>query len=90
MDSSTFDVREAGVRICKYALEGLAVAVAAYFIPGRKLHWEEILVLGLLAAATFAVLDLFVPAVGDSARAGAGLAIGVQVAGGLAATPLGR
>lgn len=83
MDSASFDVRESAVRFCKYILEGLAVAVAAYFIPGRKLSWEEILVLGLLAAATFAVLDLFVPAVGDSARAGAGLAIGVQVAGGL-------
>lgn len=83
MDTASFDVRETAVRICKYALEGLAIAVAAYFIPGRKLFWEEILVLALLAAATFAVLDLFVPAVGDSARTGAGLAIGAQVALGL-------
>lgn len=81
--NNSFDVREIAVRLCKYALEGLAIAVAAYFIPGRKLLWEEILVLGLMAASIFAVLDLFVPAVGDSARAGAGLAIGVQVAGGL-------
>jgi ABC-type Co2+ transport system permease subunit len=77
------DVKELLSRIIKYIVEGLIVAIAAYFIPGKKLSIEEILTIGVIAAATFSVLDLFSPSIGSSARAGAGLGIGVNMVGGI-------
>lgn len=72
-------------RVIKYIIEGLVVAIAAYAIPkvsgkgDSKLSTEEIVIIALTAAATFAVLDVFVPAMGSSARNGAGLGIGLNL-----------
>ncbi len=76
-----FDASEILVRFLKYAFEGVVVAVAAYFIPGRKMDVEEILIIALVAAATFAVLDLFAPSIGQSARMGAGFGMGANLVG---------
>jgi hypothetical protein len=83
-----FDGRELLMRIFKYLFEGLIVAVAAYLIPGKKLGVEEILTIGVVAAATFSVLDLFAPSIGSSVRTGAGLGIGVNLVGGFNPGPL--
>lgn len=82
------DFREVIARIFKYIFEGLVVAVAAYLIPGKKLEFEEILTIGIIAAATFSVLDLFAPSIGQSVRTGAGLGIGVNLVGGLNPGPI--
>jgi hypothetical protein len=66
-------------RFLKYILEGLAVAVAAFFIPRKNINAQEIILIGLTAAATFAVLDYFSPFVGASARQGAGFGIGYNM-----------
>ncbi len=76
-----FDASEILVRFFKYAFEGTIVALAAYFIPGKKLGAEEILIIALVAAATFAVLDLFAPSIGQSARMGAGFGLGANLVG---------
>jgi hypothetical protein len=69
-------------RLVKYALEGLAVAVAAYLIPSRgKLALAEVGMIALVALATFAVLDVYAPSVGASARTGAGFGIGANLVG---------
>jgi ABC-type Co2+ transport system permease subunit len=68
-------------RAIKYALEGLAVAVAAYLLPGKKLKVEEIGVLALTALAVFAILDIYAPSVGSSARTGAGFGVGAGLVG---------
>jgi len=65
----------------KYLLEGLAVAAAAYYIPQRKTNLREVAMIALTAAATFAVLDLFAPAVAGGARQGAGFGIGARHVG---------
>ena len=65
----------------KYLLEGIAVAVAAYFIPRKKVEITEIIFIALSAAATFAVLDIFAPKVGEGARKGAGFGIGATTVG---------
>jgi hypothetical protein len=65
----------------KYLLEGIAVAVAAYFIPRKKVEITEIIFIALSAAATFAVLDIFAPRVGEGARKGAGFGIGANTVG---------
>ena len=84
----TFDWLEIGQRIVKYFVEGLMVALAAYFIPqraGRKggpvLGVDEVVMIGLCAAATFAILDIYAPSVGSSARQGAGFGIGASIVG---------
>jgi hypothetical protein len=57
------------------------VAIAAYAIPKQTLKVEEIVIIALTAAATFSVLDVFVPAMGVSARSGAGMGIGFNLVG---------
>ena len=81
MPDYSFDGTEILVRFFKYALEGTIVAFAAYFIPQRVMKAEEILMIALIAAATFAVLDLFAPSIGASVRTGAGFGIGANLVG---------
>ena len=70
-------------RAIKYLIEGLVVALAAFAIPQKKINIEEIIVIALTAAATFAILDVFIPAMGSSARGGAGFGIGANLVGGI-------
>ena len=68
-----FDFRN----LIKYLLEGLAVALAAYYIPRKTVSIQEIAMIALTAAATFAVLDRFSPLVAAGARHGSGFGIGM-------------
>ena len=72
-------------RVVKYALEGLVVAIAAYLLPGymggKSLRMSEIGMISLVAMATFALLDVYAPSVGTSARTGAGFGIGATLVG---------
>ena len=76
-----FDVTELVKRIVKYLIEGLMVAIAAFAIPKKSLNMEEIILLALTAAATFAILDTYIPSMGVSARTGAGFVIGANLVG---------
>ena len=77
MDSSSEIVN----RFIKYLVEGLFVAVAALFIPRHRLPMDEIIVLGIVAASVFAILDVVSPSIGISARQGAGFGIGANLVG---------
>jgi hypothetical protein len=74
-----FNVSELIKRCIKYLVEGLMVAIAAFAIPKRSLNMDEIFAIALTAAATFSILDTYVPAMGVSARSGAGLGIGLNM-----------
>jgi ABC-type Co2+ transport system permease subunit len=74
-----FDIGELVKRIIKYLVEGLMVAIAAYAIPKRSLNLEEIALIALTAAATFSILDTYVPSMGVTARSGAGFGIGANL-----------
>ena len=76
-----FNLNELIKRIIKYLIEGLMVAIAAFAIPKRSLNLEEIALISLTAAATFAILDTYIPAMGASTRSGAGLGIGLNLVG---------
>ena len=78
---TTFNFQEFLKRLVKYCLEGLAVAVVAYYIPQKKMKMEEIAMIALTAAATFAVLDVFAPSVGEWSRKGAGFGLGAGLVG---------
>ena len=78
-----FDLNELVKRAIKYLIEGLVVALAAFAIPKKQLNLEEIIIIALTAAATFSILDVFISAMGSSARGGAGFGIGANLVGGL-------
>jgi ABC-type Co2+ transport system permease subunit len=77
--NSLINVAELVRRIIKYLVEGLMVAIAAYAIPKRSLNIEEIVLIALTAAATFSILDTYIPIMGVSARSGAGFGIGASL-----------
>ena len=64
---SGLDFGEVVRKALKYLIEGIVVSLAAYYIPGkRKLNFEEILMIAITAAATFAILDMYTPAIGEA------------------------
>jgi ABC-type Co2+ transport system permease subunit len=78
----SFDINEIITRLVKYLVEGLAVGLAAQLIARKgSLKVEEVVLLGLVAAAVFAILDLFAPSVGYTARQGAGFGVGARLVG---------
>lgn len=81
MQLGPFDFSEMLRRIVKYLIEGLMVAIASFAIPKRSLNLEEIALIALTAAATFAILDTYLPSMGVSARSGAGFGIGAKLVG---------
>jgi ABC-type Co2+ transport system permease subunit len=70
------------IRITKYLIMGLLIAVCCYIIPGRKLLGEEVMLIAASAAATFAILDTYLPSIGSAARTGAGFTLGSNLVGG--------
>lgn len=79
MFNGLINVGELIKRIIKYLVEGIMVAIAAFAIPKRSLNVEEIILIALTAAATFSILDTYIPSMGVSARTGAGFGIGANL-----------
>lgn len=79
MTNFAVDGKEILVRIIKYVLEGSMVAIAVWMIPTKKPYLEETLTIALVAAATFALLDMFAPSIGSAARLGVGIGAGAQL-----------
>ena len=80
-EESVFDVKEILKRAVKYFIEGTMVAIAAFFIPEKKMKVDEIIMIALTAAATFSILDMYIPSMGATARSGAGFGIGANLVG---------
>tara|TARA_B100001063_G_scaffold244549_1_gene277581 strand:+ start:1901 stop:2164 length:264 start_codon:yes stop_codon:yes gene_type:complete len=78
---NALDLGELLRRAVKYMVEGVMVAIAAMAIPKRSLNLEEIGLIALTAAATFSILDTYVPSMAVSARSGAGFGIGANLVG---------
>lgn len=78
-----FDLDELMKRAIKYLIQGFFVAVAAFVIPDikRALQFKEVATISLVAAATFAILDTYIPSIGSAARGGAGFGIGANLVG---------
>ena len=77
------DFSEIVKRSLKYILEGVAVAIAARYIPAYKIDIMEIFMIAFTAACVFAILDLYAPSVSIAVRQGAGFAIGASTIGGI-------
>ena len=81
MPTELFDFGELIRRVVKYLVEGIMVAIAAYAIPKRSLNLDEVMLIALTAAATFSILDTYVPSMAVSARSGAGFGMGANLVG---------
>ena len=81
INMAELDVKALVARAIKYLVEGLAVAVAAYYIPQKKMNLQEIAMIAVTAALTFAILDMYSPNVAMAARKGAGFGIGAMQVG---------
>jgi hypothetical protein len=81
MNLMGIDLGELLKRAIKYLVEGLMVAIAAFAIPKRTLNLDEIALIALTAAATFSILDTYLPSMAVNARSGAGLGIGANLVG---------
>jgi len=75
------NIKEIMKRVIKYLVEGLAVSVAAAIVPQKALKMDEVIIIALVAAATFSILDTFVPVAGTSIRQGAGAGLGFKLVG---------
>jgi ABC-type Co2+ transport system permease subunit len=75
------DLGELVRRVVKYVVEGFMVAIAAYAIPKRSMNLDEVMLIALTAAATFSILDTYVPSMAVSARSGAGFGMGANLVG---------
>ena len=75
----SIDFSEVLGRVLKYLMEGIAVGLACYFVG--KLNMDQIIIIAVTAAASFAILDMYSPKIGDSVRLGAGIGIGSQFSG---------
>ena len=74
-----FDFVELVRRAIKYFVEGLMVAIAAFVIPQKRLRLDEVALIALTAAATFSILDTYLPSMAVTARSGAGFGIGANL-----------
>jgi hypothetical protein len=78
---NSIDLGELLKRAVKYLVEGLMVAIAAFAIPKQKMSVDEVALIALTAAATFSILDTYIPTMAVSARSGAGFGIGANLVG---------
>ena len=69
-------------RALKYIFEGLAVGLAAMYLI-KDSNLESAFMVGITAAASYALIDMWNPSAGVSSRLGSGFMIGSQLVGGL-------
>ena len=67
-------------RVVKFLVLGSVVAISALLIQS-KLKAEAVIMLSLVSAATFAILDMYAPTIAPHAQQGAGLGIGLSMVG---------
>lgn len=79
--SPAFDTKEMLTRLVKYLIEGLTVGIIAMVMPAKPLSIEEALLLALVAAAMFSILDMVAPSIGSSMRTGVGFGFGGNLIG---------
>lgn len=84
--TSIWESRPYGISLSdgfKYILEGIAVAVAAFFVsPKNRKDYKSVILIGLSASLVFFIIDKFAPKVAAGTRQGSGFGIGFGLVGG--------
>ena len=75
----SLDTRTLCKMVVKYITLGLVIAIVCLILPKQKLDLVAVIALALVAAATFAILDLFAPTLSGPAQLGAGIGIGFNM-----------
>lgn len=83
------DAKEITKRFAKYFLEAFIVTFSAYLFMVNKtgktfdytVHLEYAIIVGLIAASVFAILDNFYPSIAKDTRFGASLGLGLRMVG---------
>lgn len=84
MVHSDFNYKEVLQIALKYIIQGIAIAIVAYYVPLllkhslRKPTFNEILLISLTASISMYILDYFT-SMGEFARLGMGFAMGQEV-----------
>ncbi len=78
---NSFDSRELCRRVVKYLLMGVVIAFCALVLPEKKIDFASITALALVSAATFAIIDTFIPTMSYPVQLGAGFGIGAGLDG---------
>jgi hypothetical protein len=78
---NAIDTRELCRRVVKYLLMGVVIATCSLVLPKQKLDLEAVLALSLVAGATFAIIDTFMPTMSYPVQLGAGFGIGAGMVG---------
>ena len=76
------DFFEVVKRMIKYLVQGLAVGFSMMIIQ-KNVKISEAVLVGLVAAAVFSILDIYSPSVSSGTKLGAGFALGSRMVGGL-------
>ncbi len=79
--SGQLNIEDVVKKSIKLVLEGLVIAVCTKLIPGNKVSIQHILMITLVAALIFGLLDTFSPATSTSVRWGAGIGLGYALVG---------
>jgi ABC-type Co2+ transport system permease subunit len=79
--NNLINVGELIKRIIKYLVMGVMIAIVTFCVPKRSINMDEIILIALTAASTFAILDNYLPSISSSAKNGLGLGIGLGLSG---------
>ena len=79
MDS--FNSRELCKKVVKYILQGAIISIAVLLLNKNKPDFEAVVALGLIASATYAIIDLFAPSLTMPVNLGVGFGVGAQLVG---------
>ena len=61
-----YDLVEMSKRMFKYLVYALVVGMAVKYVPAQKLTTRETIMIAVIAAITFAILDMYTPTVDQS------------------------
>ncbi len=50
-------------RMFKYIIQWIIIALAANYVPSKQLKTSEIIIIATIGAITFAILDMYIPAI---------------------------
>ena len=59
----TYDLVEMSKRMFKYLIYAIVVGLAVKYVPAQKLTTREIIMISVIAAIAFAILDMYTPSV---------------------------
>ena len=73
MKETFFNSNDTLIKLFKYIFMGFVVVYIAAILPNNNLEAGELFILGLSAACTYSVLDMFSPLISKYASDGIGL-----------------